>query len=272
MGKARLVFLMMAVAANQQAALQVTHEDSPAPVFRAGTRLVQVDVVVRDKNGPVTGLNRDNFTLFDNGKPQRISVFSIKSQRSGTQPAAPLPLGAVSNKVNRNGQVPATSTVILLDHENTSPLDQPYANQKIVKFLEARGDQDRIGLYALGRGVQIIQELTDDQQRLNRAVASLKPVNANKRILHNPTGPFDQSEPEMEEGRPLEEYTLSHCGGARSQYEGEARGDRRASVQGARTKEFDLDQRQLSPSDKDHARNKRLHPRDAGGRARFERS
>jgi VWFA-related protein len=207
MGKARLVFLMMAVAANQDAALQLTQENPPAPVFRAGTRLVQVDVVVRDKSGPVKGLNRDDFTVLDNGKPQRISVFSVKSQRSTTQPAVPLPPGAVSNRVNRNGQAPATSTVLLIDRVNTSPLDQPYANRKIVKFLEARGEQDRIGLYALGGGVQIIQELTDDQQRLNRAVASLKPVNANKSILHNPSGPFDRSEPEME-GRPLDEYTL----------------------------------------------------------------
>jgi VWFA-related protein len=208
MGKARLVFLLAAAAANQQAALQHTQETPPDLVFRAGTRLVQVDVVVRDKSGPVTGLNRDDFTVFDNGKPQRVSVFSIKSQRSTTQPAAPLPPGAVSNRLNRNGQAPATSTVLLIDRVNTSPLDQPYANRKIVKFLEARGEQDRIGLYALGSGVQIIQELTDDQQRLNRAVASLKPANANKRILHNPSGPLDHSEPEME-GRPLEEYTLT---------------------------------------------------------------
>jgi len=207
MSIARLGFLVLAVAANQQAALQVTQEESPAAVFRAGTRLVQVDVVVRDKNGPVTGLNRDDFTVLDAGKPQRISVFSVKSQRSITQPAAPLPVGAVSNRVNRNGQVPATSTVILIDRVNTSPLDQPYANRKIVKFLEARGEQDRIGIYALGGGVQVIQELTDDQRRLNRAVASLKPADQNKRVLHNPSGPFDQSEPELE-GRPLEEYNL----------------------------------------------------------------
>ncbi len=34
-------------------------------VFRAGTRLVEVDVVIRDKNGPVRGLTKDDLTLFD---------------------------------------------------------------------------------------------------------------------------------------------------------------------------------------------------------------
>jgi hypothetical protein len=33
-----------------------------APTFRAGTKLVQVDVVVRGKKGPVVGLTKGDFT------------------------------------------------------------------------------------------------------------------------------------------------------------------------------------------------------------------
>lgn len=32
-------------------------------VLRATTRLVQVSVIVKDKNGPVTGLSRNDFTV-----------------------------------------------------------------------------------------------------------------------------------------------------------------------------------------------------------------
>jgi hypothetical protein len=34
------------------------------PVFHSQTRMVEVDVVVRDKHGQVTGLTKDDFTLY----------------------------------------------------------------------------------------------------------------------------------------------------------------------------------------------------------------
>ena len=36
--------------------------------IRVNTRLVQVNVIVRDGHGPVTGLTKDAFKLFDKGK------------------------------------------------------------------------------------------------------------------------------------------------------------------------------------------------------------
>jgi hypothetical protein len=62
------------------------------PEFRAGTRLVQADVVVRDRQGPVTVLTKDDFVLFDKGKPQRISVFAATSARDPVQ-RPPFPPG-----------------------------------------------------------------------------------------------------------------------------------------------------------------------------------
>ena len=42
--------------------------------IRVNTRLVHLDVIVRDKAGPVVNLSKDALTLLDNGKPQRIDV------------------------------------------------------------------------------------------------------------------------------------------------------------------------------------------------------
>ena len=192
-----LLFLIGSVAAPQQPA--------PAPTFRARTRLVQVDVIVRDKKGPVTGLTQDDFTLLDDGSPQRISVFSVKSKRN-PQSAVPLPPGTISNRVNRDGQPPATSTVLLIDRMNTPVEDQRYANAKIVKFLETRGSQDKIGIYTFGKGIRVVQDLTDDPERISGAINRLDPQNANRRTLYTP-GPLEQSEPELTD-RVLEEYTL----------------------------------------------------------------
>src|SRR5262252_8798659 len=62
---------------------------SPAqesPTFQVGIRLVQVDVIVRDAKGPVRDLKKEDFTLFDKGKRQKIEVFSVR-----TTPAEPPP-------------------------------------------------------------------------------------------------------------------------------------------------------------------------------------
>ena len=49
------------------------------PAFRSDTRLVQINVVVHDKTGPVASLTKDDFVLTDKGKPRAISVFSVES-------------------------------------------------------------------------------------------------------------------------------------------------------------------------------------------------
>src|SRR5215469_6488156 len=50
-----------------------------APIFRSTTHLVQVNVIVRHSGKPVAELKKEDFQLFDNGKPQTVSVFSVES-------------------------------------------------------------------------------------------------------------------------------------------------------------------------------------------------
>src|ERR1035441_3409935 len=154
-GKSMVLVLLTAGAAVAQA----------PPTFSAGTRLVQVDTVIRDGHGPVAGLTKDDFTLFDNGKPQKIAVFAVRSARIPEVKAAPLPPGAVSNRYNRRGETPASATILLIDRKNTGVALQKIVNKKIVKFLQARDSRDSIGIYILGTRLRIVQELTDDPDR-----------------------------------------------------------------------------------------------------------
>jgi hypothetical protein len=58
------------------------------PIIRADTRLVQVDVTVRNGKGPIRGLTKDDFTLFDKGKRQGASdVRFRKGYLASAQPA-----------------------------------------------------------------------------------------------------------------------------------------------------------------------------------------
>ena len=114
------------------------------PVFRSTTHLVEVNVIVRHRGEPVADLKKEDFKLFDNGKPQTISVFSVAST-SGALPTSPvkLPPGVYTNKLMSKPGTPQSVTVILLDMYNLKIQDQMFARQQVVKFL--RRSNRRIG-------------------------------------------------------------------------------------------------------------------------------
>src|SRR5581483_3124001 len=99
------------------------------PVLKVTTHLVQVNVVVHGKkNEPVADLTKDDFTLFEDGHPQKIATFGMESSRSAdTRPARlTLPLNTFTNKAEFKPTTAKTVTVILLDTLNTSFEDQVY--------------------------------------------------------------------------------------------------------------------------------------------------
>ena len=51
------------------------------PILRVNTRLVEVDVVVHSKGAAVADLKPGDFTVLDNGKPQKIAAFGVVSSR-----------------------------------------------------------------------------------------------------------------------------------------------------------------------------------------------
>ena len=167
----------IAIACFAAAVTAAAQQDPSPPTFSAGTKLVQVDVVARSKGAPATGLKKEDFTVLDNGKPQKISFFSIRSAPASGSPSVPLPPGAVSNRTERDDEASAHATVLLIDQKNTPQATQAFAIQRIVKFVEARRNKsDRIGIYTFGKDgkLQVLQDLTDDGELLSRAANSLK--------------------------------------------------------------------------------------------------
>jgi VWFA-related protein len=143
-----------------------------APVFHTTTRLVQVNVIVRHKNEPVTDLKKEDFRLFDNGKQQSIATFSVESS-NGKLPASPikLPPGVYTNKLMAKPGTPQSVTVILLDTFNTHLQDQMFARQQVVKFLQTIRPEDRVALYILGgNGLKVLHDYTTDSTDLLRAL------------------------------------------------------------------------------------------------------
>ncbi len=158
------------------------------PTINVSTRLVEVGVIARDKNGPVADLTKDDFVVLDRGKPQKISVFSIESAESTQQPAQPLPQNTFSDLPQYGTATPRSVTIVLLDNLNTlygsAPTiyedtprwmeDHALANAKahLLEYLNNLSPQDRVALYGLSDTLHVLCDFTSDRNQLLTIVQS----------------------------------------------------------------------------------------------------
>lgn len=131
----------------------------PEPI-RVTTQMVEVNVVVRDKNGPVEGLGQDDFILRDRGRPQKIAVFRVDS--TAVEHLGPLLPGEFTN---RQGS-PRHAVVIVWDHLNSDFGDAAVARAKVLEALGQIQTQDRVALYTLDSELTVIQDFTSDSSLL----------------------------------------------------------------------------------------------------------
>lgn len=144
-------------------------------VLRSTTRLVQLSVIVQDGKGqPVTGLKPEDFSVFDEGKPQNIATFTSETPATLEKPQ-PLPFNVFTNRFERLGQRPSTATAVLFDALNTQPQDQSRVRLQILKFLQQLRPEDRVAIYALTTQLQILQDFTQDSTALVNAVQKFLP-------------------------------------------------------------------------------------------------
>jgi VWFA-related protein len=149
-----------------------------AKTLRVTTRAVQVSVIAHDKDGrPITGLTKNDFTIFDNGVPQKIASFAQQSSRvTADVRSAPtsVPEHVFSNRLEQKSSVPPSVTVILLDTINTDFHDMASARAQVVKFLLQIELQDRIALYALTQKLIVLHDFTSDTSVLLRALGKVE--------------------------------------------------------------------------------------------------
>jgi VWFA-related protein len=132
----------------------------PAQI-RVSTRLVEVNVIVRDKNGPVRDLTLADFSVTDNGNPRPIVSFSVNSLHAEPIPPDPLPAGVYSNAPQYRGIAPGAATVLLLDGVNTRLVDQMNAGPQVRAFLAQIRPEDRVAVYSLGNTLRVLQDFTN---------------------------------------------------------------------------------------------------------------
>ena len=142
---------------------------SPQPVFRTSTKLVQVSVIAQDKDGkPVAGLQREDFQLFDNGKPQPIQLFIAERP----SPPESLPPNAFTNKLARS----TGYSVLLFDSNSTLWEHAAKARLRALKAFQEIPPDDKIAIYSLWCKFRVVREFSSDRESLLQFLNTFSPA------------------------------------------------------------------------------------------------
>ena len=177
------VFLCCVLAPAQTAAPQSSEVQGAAslrsdstPTFHSTSNIVLVDVVVSDRDGkPVSGLGRGDFTLFEDGKSQRLEAFEshVPAQQPAVLPSINLPAGEYSNFPTQAEN--SAVNVVLFDVLNTPTEDQMFARQQMIEFLKTLPRGQRVALFTLGTELHMIAGFTTSTDELIAAAKKLRP-------------------------------------------------------------------------------------------------
>lgn len=191
----------------------VSQSATDASQLRLSTHLVQFGVIVRDANGPVGNLTKDDFQVIDRGTTQAIRVFSTDSSEPAAQPAQPLPQNTYSDQVQYGASQPRSVTIILLDNLNTLNSSAPLphestprwledhalaaAQQRLIEFLRQMDPRDRIAIYGLTDKLHVLCDFTCNRDRLLTVVRRYNATGKTPRDTAEPgTYHFEEMDPE----------------------------------------------------------------------------
>ena len=168
-------------AEQQQSSPQTQSTASPSlPVIRATTRLVVVDVVATNSKGePLEDLTADDFTLLEDGKPQKIGGFSFQHVTPASVRAS------VVHGANFFTNTPqykdaTTLNVILLDTLNANLSGKISAREYLIKYLATEPALQPTALFALDTKLTLLSDFTTDTKTLKALLEEYKPQAANK--------------------------------------------------------------------------------------------
>lgn len=206
-----LVLACSLAAAARQQAPPAADPSQPPITFRVEVNYVEIDAIVTDQQGnPVTNLTRDDFQVFEEGKPQTIANFSlvhIPLERPDAPLFAPSPIepDVRSNRREFDGRI----YVLVLDDLHTHFSRSPLVRQAARQFIERHfGANDMAAIVQTGGSRKGAQEFTTSRERLLRTLdafmgqklrsATLEKLDDYYRMRGTPgfEAPRDMSEPE----------------------------------------------------------------------------
>ena len=161
---------------------EITQKDAPA-VFKTGVNMVSVPVVVRDSKGHVVGtLTKENFQVFDRGKPQEIVRFIVEKNGEQTAKAAKT-VDAIPTEGEPAGMpdVPERFLVYLFDDIHLPFKDLVRSREAAGRQLAKMAKTDRAAIYTTSG--QNWVDFTDDIDKLQADLLLIR-----NRSISNPAG------------------------------------------------------------------------------------
>ncbi len=146
---ALISFIVILPVYGQSQQREKQQQDPQQPSIKIGTNLVTVPVIVTDRYGRfVTGLSRNEFTLREEGAPQKIEYFSSTE--------APF------------------SVALLIDTSRSTQNKLSKIRKAALDFIDRLLPNDRVMVVSFDEKVRFVSDFTSNQAELERAVKSLK--------------------------------------------------------------------------------------------------
>ena len=160
--------LLLTLTATQRAMSQQQQTGSDEPSFRLTSTLVFLDITVVDKSGNpvVQGLTKDDFTITEDNKRQRI--FSFEAPESHV-------ISANSEDDNPDGKAPIT--IFVLDRLNSAMDEFAQVRESVRTFLSAQPDQlaSPAEMMVIGNdSLEMVQGYTRSKADLLRALSQVQ--------------------------------------------------------------------------------------------------
>jgi VWFA-related protein len=170
----RAILALMALFGGIQGRAQDQPEiaSQEAPItFSSRVNLISVPVVVRDKDGRAIGnLRKEDFVIFDRGKQQAITRFSVDQfliERNDHPPEVPNS-GAVT------GSLPESYAAYLVDDVHLDPGDLLNTRQALVRHIDESADPRARAAIFTTSGITLI-DFSSDRAKLREAVNKIQP-------------------------------------------------------------------------------------------------
>jgi VWFA-related protein len=150
---------------------------SPAAAFgviRTQVELVEVPTVVRDSKGvAVAGLKREDFELFDEGKKQDISAFSVETfPRAGTPGKNPPSVSAPAGGTAQAPESHSRYIALVIDDLNTDAASLHRGKTAAGRFVaEALAPGDLVGIFTTALSQKV--EFTANADALRQAIEAV---------------------------------------------------------------------------------------------------
>jgi VWFA-related protein len=172
--------------ASEGSQSEISTKDSDTAI-KVEVNLVLVPVVVKDPGGnAVPDLKREDFRLFDNGKPQTVSTFSVETAETRTESggvrteAKPAETESEKHAAETPGagvakalELPRRFVALVFDDSHMKVAEAMAVHAAAEKLFGTLAPTDRVAIYSTDGNVQ--QDYTGDAAELRKTLAAIIP-------------------------------------------------------------------------------------------------